>query len=219
MANTSEKSLQGFMRKKQQATQEAHAQRAEQEVERLRAELNQVSGGSIVRQTYKKIARSLTSRTGRSRRFMCLVAEESGGIVGTVTLTSATPEALLPAPFPTSKPQRMYLSSLAVADTHRRQGIASALLKSCESLGKRWQQDTLWLHVDCSNPAAQSLYARALYDTIGQDPFWFGPFRRLLLRKMLLQPPSKISGKTSAARSIGGSKRLSDGVFVWDKRE
>ena len=40
-----------------QATQEAHAARAEQEVERLRAELNQVSGGGFVQQTYKKIAR------------------------------------------------------------------------------------------------------------------------------------------------------------------
>ena len=67
---------------------------------------------------------------------MLLVAEEPCGIVGTVTLTSATPEALLPAPFPTSRPQRMYLSSLAVADSHRRQGIASALLQSCELLGE-----------------------------------------------------------------------------------
>lgn len=68
---------------------------------------------------------------------MCLVAEQPCGIVGTVTLTSATPEALLPAPFPTSRPQRMYLSSLAVADSHRRQGIASSLLQSCELLGNK----------------------------------------------------------------------------------
>ncbi len=67
---------------------------------------------------------------------MCLVAEGQSGIVGTVTLTSAAPEALLPAPFPTSHPQRMYLSSLAVAESHRRQGIASLLLNSCELLGR-----------------------------------------------------------------------------------
>ena len=86
--------------------------------------------------------------------------------------------------------------------------------------GKRWRQDTIWLHVDCSNAAGQRLYAGALYDTVGQDPFWLGPFRRRLMRKALPQPSATSTDSSGNAETgVGGAKRLSDGVFVWDKRE
>jgi len=44
----------------------------------------------------------------RKRQFMCLVVEDcqSGAIVGTATLSLSVPDALFPAPLPTTKPVR-----------------------------------------------------------------------------------------------------------------
>jgi len=42
---------------------------------------------------------------------------------------------LLPAPFPTTKPWRLYCSNMAVATAHRRQGLATALLHRCQRIG------------------------------------------------------------------------------------
>ncbi|KAK9851671.1 hypothetical protein WJX84_000331 [Apatococcus fuscideae] len=113
MANTSEKSLQGFMRKK-----------------------TAVSGGSNVRQTYKKIARSLTSRTGRVKEVYVSCGRRVGWHSGNSYPDLRTPEALLPAPFPTSKPNACTFPALLLLTLIGGKGLPSALLKSCESLGK-----------------------------------------------------------------------------------
>lgn len=42
---------------------------------------------------------------------------------------------LLPAPFPTTKPWRLYCSNMAVATAHRRQGLAMSLLHHCQRVG------------------------------------------------------------------------------------
>ena len=55
---------------------------------------------------------------------------------------------LLPAPFPTTKPWRLYCSNMAVATAHRRQGLATALLHRCQRIG-----DALCLFaLSCSAP-------------------------------------------------------------------
>lgn len=43
---------------------------------------------------------------------------------------------LLPPPFPTTKPLRLYCSNMAVSPAHRRKGLATALLQRCQRLGK-----------------------------------------------------------------------------------
>ena len=51
---------------------------------------------------------------------------------------------LLPAPFPTTKPWRLYCSNMAVAASHRRQGLAAALLHQCQRVGEAlliWASD------------------------------------------------------------------------------
>ena len=42
---------------------------------------------------------------------------------------------LLPAPFPTTKPWRLYCSNMAVATAHRRKGLATSLLHHCQRAG------------------------------------------------------------------------------------
>ena len=59
----------------------------------------------------------------------------SGELIGCAFASFMAAEALLPPPWPTSKPPRFYTSNLAVLPEHRRRGAALALLKACELLG------------------------------------------------------------------------------------
>lgn len=88
------------------------------------------------------IAHCLPCRTQllqlRKKR-MCsgFVAEDraSGELIGCAFASFLAAEAMLPPPWPTSKPARYYMSNLAVLPEHRRRGAALALLKACELLG------------------------------------------------------------------------------------
>ena len=70
---------------------------------------------------------------------MCtgFVAEDSasGELIGCAFASFLAAEAMMPPPWPTSKPVRYYMSNLAVLPEHRRRGAALALLKACELLG------------------------------------------------------------------------------------
>ncbi len=99
----------------------------------------------------------------RSRQYLCLVAEERATpddgpaqqqgavenglsprhqeqrrreVVGTVALCLSQPEALLPPPFPSAAPTRLYVSNMAVAPGHRRRGVARALLRASVRVGE-----------------------------------------------------------------------------------
>jgi ribosomal protein S18 acetylase RimI-like enzyme len=100
------------------------------------------------------------------------------------------PDAALPAPFPSSKPQRLYLSNMSVAPSARRRGVARALLAAAEATAAAWGQEALWLHVDAPNEGARALYDATGFKPApeGQDP-WFLPRekRRVLLTKPVPQ--------------------------------
>ncbi|KAK3266106.1 hypothetical protein CYMTET_25241 [Cymbomonas tetramitiformis] len=66
----------------------------------------------------------------------------------------------------------------------RRQGVGSALLDDCCTLGARWEQPKIYLHVDVANVEAQKFYKKQGYETVRLDPFWFGFTRRYVLRKI-----------------------------------
>jgi ribosomal protein S18 acetylase RimI-like enzyme len=76
---------------------------------------------------------------------MQLVAEEEeeeeeqdgeDGVIGSVTLVLRRVEAVLPPPFPTTAPLRMYLCNMAVHTSHRRRGVAKALLQEAQRVGE-----------------------------------------------------------------------------------
>lgn len=82
--------------------------------------------------------RSQQEALQRRRKCACLVAEdvEQSSLVGCAFTSMVAPEALLPPPWPTTKPLRFYMSNLGVLQTHRRRGVARALLEACEVLGE-----------------------------------------------------------------------------------
>jgi len=98
----------------------------------------------------------------RQRMFTCLVAEceETGEVVGTVSMSMMQPEALLPAPFPSTVPYRAYLYNMGVLTGHRRKGVAKALVQACMRTARLWGADSLWLHVRASREKALDLYMK-----------------------------------------------------------
>ncbi|WP_071527265.1 GNAT family N-acetyltransferase [Nodosilinea nodulosa] len=124
----------------------------------------------------------------QSPRYACLMAvppTERPAIAGTV-------EASLRQPWPWQGDRHVYVSNLAVAEGFRRQGIATALLQSCEQLARQWHIYELRLHVMEDNVAAQALYRKAGFkvcQTEDTPASWIGlQARRLLLHKPLTPP-------------------------------
>lgn len=93
-----------------------------------------------------------------------------------------------------------YLSNLAVAPSHRRQGVAQHLLLACEHIACTWHAKALYLNVLKANAAAQQLYTKADYQPDPTITLWprLGRSKRLLLRKILESPAiSAISANTA----------------------
>ena len=66
----------------------------------------------------------------------------------------------------------LYISNLAVLETHRRKGIAKKLLKECEQMASKWGYDSLNLHVLEDNYAAQKLYLSNGYKICETELLW-----------------------------------------------
>jgi ribosomal protein S18 acetylase RimI-like enzyme len=143
-------------------------------------------------------------KTNRSR-YACLavVAPATGGrsplaeapfgqdvIVGTVEISQRQSW-----PWQPTSSQYAYISNLAVAQAHRRQGWAAQLLVACEALAATWQLNHLYLHVMEDNPGARRLYRRAGFEVFHHEDslaVWLGlQTRRLLLRKTVESSPSQ----------------------------
>jgi ribosomal protein S18 acetylase RimI-like enzyme len=92
-------------------------------------------------------------------------------------------------PWPFALPNYVYLSNLAVANQERRRGVASQLLRHCETTAKGWGFGAVYLHVMEDNAGARRLYGRAGYRVCGTEPsighLLFGQPRRLMLQKIL----------------------------------
>lgn len=66
----------------------------------------------------------------------------------------------------------LYISNLAVLESHRRQGIAKQLLRQCEEIAPKWGYDTLNLHVLDNNAPAKQLYLGNGYQICDTEPLW-----------------------------------------------
>jgi ribosomal protein S18 acetylase RimI-like enzyme len=68
---------------------------------------------------------------------------------------------------PDKRPQ-MWINEVGVAPTHRRQGLAKAILQQLLQIGRRHQCTSAWVLTDRGNTAAMALYA-SLGATKGAD--------------------------------------------------
>ncbi|GIL64557.1 hypothetical protein Vafri_18451 [Volvox africanus] len=168
-------------------------------------------------------------------------APQRGKVVGGATLSLMQPEALLPAPFPSGKPFRLYVSNMSVLPSHRRRGLARRLLLQCERVARLWGHSSLWLHVKRSNSGAAALYHSMGYKRVESGGLRLlpGPLSQVLMCKELpalqnslpraLDASATSSGqdKESAVGSwegavrdpvtgVSGGSRSSNGVFVWN---
>ena len=99
-------------------------------------------------------------------QYACLVAgrveatsaQSTGEIVGTAEISQRPCESWRFFP-----PKRAYLSNLAIAPNHRRQGVAQRLLQTCETTAVGWGFHRIYLHVMANNSAAKALYTQAGY--------------------------------------------------------
>ncbi|MGG6238196.1 GNAT family N-acetyltransferase [Nodosilinea sp. AN01ver1] len=129
----------------------------------------------------------------QSPRYACLMAMSSAGAAPIDEAAIAgTIEASVRQPWPWQGDRHVYISNLAVGQSFRRQGIASALLQSCEQLAIQWRIYELRLHVMEDNLAAQALYRKAgfrVFQTEDTPASWVGlQARRLLLRRTITPP-------------------------------
>lgn len=83
----------------------------------------------------------------------------------------------------------LYISNLAVVESHRRQGIARCLLRQCEQIASKWGYDTLNLHVLQDNEGAKQLYLQNGYQVSVTEATWpswlFSRSPRLFLQKKI----------------------------------
>ena len=88
-----------------------------------------------------------------------LVAQDAGGIVGTVQLILDQPE---------NQPHRADLSKMLVHPRARRRGLGAALLRAAESLARELGKSLLVL--DTASDEARRLYARLGWVRVGVIP-------------------------------------------------
>lgn len=111
------------------------------------------------------------SRRRRNRSFACIVAEDTSTnqLIACAALTLARPEALFPPPAPTFTAVRAYCSNVVVLQPHRRQGVATELLATCERIVQWWGYDQLYLHVDLDNHPGIQLYTNLGFKNLSDD--------------------------------------------------
>jgi GNAT superfamily N-acetyltransferase len=102
--------------------------------------------------------RGVADGVARGERAL-LVAEDAGGIAGTVQLILDQPE---------NQPHRADLSKMLVHRRARRQGVGAALLRAAESVGRDCGKSLLVL--DTASGEAERLYASLGWQRVGVIP-------------------------------------------------
>jgi GNAT superfamily N-acetyltransferase len=100
----------------------------------------------------------VTAGVSRGERAL-LVAEDAGGIVGSVQLILDQPE---------NQPHRADLSKMLVHRRARRQGVGAALLRAAEGVARECGKSLLVL--DTASGDAERLYAKLGWQRVGVIP-------------------------------------------------
>lgn len=102
--------------------------------------------------------RGIAAEAAHGKRAL-LVAEDEGGIAGTVHLVLAQPD---------NQPHRADLCKMLVARRMRQQGVGAALITAAESVARDAGKTLLVL--DTANEAAERLYTRMGWQAVGSIP-------------------------------------------------
>lgn len=137
-------------------------------------------------------------RDSLPNRFACLVAESDDhtveygvhgmsekNLAGVVDVTARVDEDVLC--HLEGAAEYLYVSGIAVRLNYRRRKVATLLLKACDFLAFLWGFDYLVLRAYEDDVGARTLYARAGYKVVSQDPpwasTWIGRKQRVLMVK------------------------------------
>ena len=85
----------------------------------------------------------------------------------------------------------------------------------CSCAARRWGYTDVWLQTDASNLSAQRLYKVCGYQEEKRDPSFYGPFRKVLLRKSLQPIQGHCFVDSEHEPEIGNSKS-SRGTYKWN---
>eukprot|EP00798_Chlamydomonas_sp_ICE-L_P022578 gene22578-29709_t len=156
------------------------------------------------------------------------------------------PVALLPPPFPSSSPFRLYISNMAVEEQYRRQGIASRLMEKAEQTGERVGSRSLsgfMLHAPTSQlsnftrkqspllagPSRQGVTltvtaTKDSFQVMNEGPYVLGPLRMVLMTTAMKADKKALvfcqgKGPGGQPNNVSGQVRKSDGVFVWGAKD
>lgn len=137
-------------------------------------------------------------RNSPPNRYACLVAETDYDtmdhglanetrqkIVGVVDVTAYTDKDVL---FHLGGAvEYLYVSGIAVGENYRRRKVATVLLKACDFMAFLWGFEYLVLRAYKDDVAARTLYSRAGYQVVTEDPpwasIWIGKKQRVLMVK------------------------------------
>jgi ribosomal protein S18 acetylase RimI-like enzyme len=122
-------------------------------------------------------------------KFVCLVVERpgGGGIQGVVEVSYVDEREVLQCLEP-NIPGVVYIASMAVNPSVRRQGAAQALLEGAVEVTREWRENKCVLHVYQSNKPAILLYEKRGFKTVYEDsPLWakVGVQPRFLMQKSI----------------------------------
>ena len=121
-------------------------------------------------------------------KFACLVVERAdgtGAVEGVVEVSYIDEKEVLGSLEPGTAGV-VYIASMAVSPSARRQGAAKALLEGALVVAKEWGEKQAVLHVYQDNLPAVALYVNEGFQTISQDsPLWakVGVRPRFLMRR------------------------------------
>eukprot|EP00198_Chlamydomonas_reinhardtii_P007177 XP_001696513.1 predicted protein [Chlamydomonas reinhardtii] len=114
-------------------------------------------------------------------------SSSSAKVVGVVEVSLMEERGVLGC-LPPGTREYAYVSSMCVAPTARRRGVAQALMSAAEEQARLWGQQQLALHVYRDNTPAVQLYGGWGMAVLNTDPdwkAWFGDRVRLLMHKRL----------------------------------
>jgi GNAT superfamily N-acetyltransferase len=112
----------------------------------------------------------LSEMKGSVTVFVARVAATSDAIIGTMTLGTRKPWAIYPAYF-TATERPLYLTSMAVAPAHQRQGVGRALLTEAQEIAARWPADAIRLDAFDAHAGAGAFYAKCGFREVGRKTY------------------------------------------------